>query len=286
MVDKKTGMDDCTFMEWSGQEKNQETEAELRAKNWAKNLVKNLNMKKSTERNLEMKEKSKNSLIKKLDGCDWTDSKRVSSVINHYIKFSKNYVDNREGSKELIQSFKNFLERASIIETRSMIKLISSFNAWKLEVTDNLYDSTIEVSPFDYLDKCEMNDELVYRVIMAGEYGKLKKIWVEKKVLNKSFKHFKNFLRKKLSDLDYALKWESSEFAELFWEVPILSVTWGVVAFIYDNFSECWDLDKDILCLLLDAGYEILEDDYKYFKWIDKKNFMEILNRQQLEEDE
>jgi hypothetical protein len=45
-------------------------------------------------------------------------------VINDYIQFSKNYVNGRVGSKELIVSFKNFLRKAKTIETKSMIKLI------------------------------------------------------------------------------------------------------------------------------------------------------------------
>lgn len=289
MNNKKTSMADLIFNEWTYQtEKQERTKAEANAKISAERLVKNFNMKKSKEKNLKIKEKGKDNLINKLDSCDWTDSKLVSKVINDYIKFSKNYVEEREGSKELILSFKNFLERAKLIETKSMIKLISSVMAWKLEITDKTYQPTIEVDPFDYLDKCEINDELVYRVILAGRYSDLEKLWIGKDLLEKSFKRFKNFLENNLDDLKYASKWGTPEFDELFW-AACFPLSGDLHLFIYDNFSEYWELDEDILNLLLKSGYDIMESDYKYFRWIKKENFLNRLNERkdkEIEDDE
>lgn len=289
MNNKKTSMADHIFNEWTYQtEKQERTKAGANAKISAERLVKNFNMKKSKEKNLKIKEKGKDNLINKLDSCDWTDSKLVSKVINDYIKFSKNHVDERDGSKELIVSFKNFLRRAKIIETKSMIKLIESLIAWKLEISDNPFQPTIEVDPFDYLNKCKIDDELVYRVILAGRYSKLKELWIWKELLEKSFNRFKNFLRNNLENLDYALKWQSCDFTELFWECHLL-VTGGLHTFIFDNFSECWELDEEILKLLLKSGYDIMESDYKYFRWIKKENFLNILHERkdkEIEDDE
>lgn len=292
---KKLSMADRIFNEGVLQEqkkaKEAKTQAEAKAKAWADNLVENFNKKKSVEQNAQLRENRKNKLLKKIESCDWQDGKQVSKLINDYLDFSKKNVDDSWGfPTDLFESFKWLLDRASTIETKSAIKLIRTYNIWDdCFFCSTNYDS---IDPYDYLNKFEMDEELVYRLIMVWKYEELKGLWVNQQILEnankKAFNNFKKLLENKIDEIEFSLEmyglW-NSEIVELMW--PIISAaTWNVRAFIYDNFSKCRELDEDILCTLLDRDYDIYEDDYIYFKWIKKEDFINILHEYQGTDDE
>ncbi len=292
---KKLSMADRILNEGAlqGQKKAKEakTLAEAKAKAWADNIVENFNKKKSLEQAAQLKENRKNNLLKKIDSCDWQDSKQVSKLINDYLDFSKKNVDDSwRLPTDLFESFRWLLDRASSIEAKSATKLIRIYNIWNDCFFDGAnYDS---IDPYDYINKFEMDEELAFRLIMVWKYEELKNLWVDQQILEnankKAFNNFKKLLKNKIDEIESSLEmygfWDS-EVAELLW--PIISTaTWNVRAFIYDNFSECWELDKDILCTLLDRDYDIYEDDYIYFKWIKKEDFINTLDEYQGTDDE
>ena len=56
---------------------------------------------------------------------------------------------------------------------------------------------------------------------------------------------------------------------------------------MYDCYSECWELDEEVLRILLEEYFaEISENDYVYFRGIEKQKFLEILHKWRKENDD
>lgn len=288
MTDKKLSMADRIFYEKeikAAQEKKKN--AEIAAETYANSLIESFNKKKIEQQEKEREdeqERERKILIEKLNNCDWNDSKETSKVIEQFLKFfndeSKTIIGDEE-RKEIIDAFEWLIDRAKIIEAGCMLDFVKSYE-W------NLYDC-INFETFEKaLDKCEMTEEIIYRLIIQWWYIIFKEHWIDqhpafKEANARAFERFKTFLEKgcEIDDEDD----EEPEFL-FFNKWPIFY--WMDTSILYDHYSECWELDEEILYLLLnlwaDIWADIWEDDYKYFRWIEKWEFMQILHDREEEE--
>lgn len=131
--------------------------------------------------------------LTKLKNCDW-NVKKVSSALKKLSEAIDGGNPNHQMIKEIQDSVKECFDNMDKISSELFQELISLSNAY-YEVLDP-FEWGIDI--FDYLNKCDMTDDIVYRTILAWRSEALKWINIEetklKKISKKAFNDLKNGL--------------------------------------------------------------------------------------------
>lgn len=224
--------------------------------------------------NLERQKKEKEeNLAKKIESCDWKDTKQLLKLLNRAVKI----IQENSGWDAAIHTalrnlLNNLLNNAESIDKEVMKKFL------KINLIDFCIFNNDEDSPLiddrlrEALDKCDMDDDLIYNCIMAWHYNFLESLVDEdrlKKINKKAYDDFKKYLfsgelRNKNDLVNY---WPGHRYRD--------TGRTRVERELFDMFDN-WDFDYEVFDFLMkhDAFFEKEFHEYaRYFTGMSDEEF-------------